>query len=511
MAFAALAADGSINAWGGGNWGYGSGEEAVEDAPTDSGYIDIVANYRNFAALKSDGSVVVWGQHPHSVPGTGFTHVVATEGNAIVGESGFAALNTDGSIYSWGADGVLASPAGHNFTQIITSVAAFTAIRTDGTAVSWGNAGCGGDSSAIETELTNVIKIISNDKAFTALRSDHSYVSWGAAAWGGGNSGTGVTEITAISNAFCALKPDGSIDSWGGDITSSPGGTGFVGLLNSRTIDPLTFDTFLTVSPTQISEAAGVGAATGTVTRTGDLTGDLVVTLESSDTSEVAVPVSVTILDGQASATFPITAVDDNTADLIQPTSVTASVAGQYYGRVLLYVVDDGDGALFIDDGDAGYSTNVSPITVTDQGYQNDYQWILGTTPDSPYYIEYEVADIAPGDYEIATTWQTESELGAFPRHTAVKCEIYDGEALVDTVTVNQQQAPAADYTAGGENFEIIAPDVSITSDTLTSADPHSISGHRCEQLSHAQRRCCADRPCPRGTEHRTGVYRSDT
>ena len=45
--------------------------------------------------------------------------------------------------------------------------------------------------------------------------------------------------------------------------------------------------------------------------------------------------------------------------------------------------------------------------------------------------------------------------------------EIYDGQTLVDTVTVDQQQAPAADYTAGGESFEIIAIDVAIASDTL--------------------------------------------
>ena len=138
-------------------------------------------------------------------------------------------------------------------------------------------------------------------------------------------------------------------------------------------------------------------------------------------------PATVTIPAGWASVSFPIDAVNDDSADLIQPAVITASVAGQYYGRVLLEVADDGDGALFIDDGDPGYSSNQSPVVVDTKGYDGDYRWILGTTPDSPYYIQYEATDIAPGDYEIATTWQTQTEIGSFARHQAVPYAIYDG------------------------------------------------------------------------------------
>jgi uncharacterized delta-60 repeat protein len=85
----------------------------------------------------------------------------------------------------------------------------------------------------------------------------------------------------------------------------------------------------LTVSPTTFSEAAGAAAATGTVTRTNlPLNVDLVVTLSSNDTTEASVPASVTIPAGQASATFPVAAVDDTVPDGPQAVQITASASG---------------------------------------------------------------------------------------------------------------------------------------------------------------------------------------
>ena len=69
------------------------------------------------------------------------------------------------------------------------------------------------------------------------------------------------------------------------------------------------------------------GTATGTVQLVTPLATDLVVDLASSDTGEATVPGSVTILAGESTATFAITAVDDIIADgdtqvLISGTSV---------------------------------------------------------------------------------------------------------------------------------------------------------------------------------------------
>ena len=75
------------------------------------------------------------------------------------------------------------------------------------------------------------------------------------------------------------------------------------------------------------------GVATGTVTRNMRTSSDLVVTLSSNDTSEATVPATVTILAGETSATFPITAVDDGIADGDQLAVISATapafVAGQ--------------------------------------------------------------------------------------------------------------------------------------------------------------------------------------
>ena len=462
--FAALREDGTIVVWGGTFQSPWAG--AKLNAPTDDGYIQIVANGDlSFAALKADGSITIWGNQNISPPGNGYTQI-------IPGGESFAAIHADGSIYS----SLSGSPSGNDFTQVIANTEAYAAIKADGAVVTWGNFANGGDSASVAENLVGVVEIAQTDRAFAALRVDGTVVTWGNANYGGDSSSvasnlTNVTHLYAIDNAFAARRADGSVVSWGaaGNLTSIPTETGLVAHATPKWNDRLTFDSFLSLSTNEISEGAGPGAATGTVTRSGDLSGDLVVSLQSSDTSEATVPASVTIAAGQASASFPIDAVDDVLGDLSQPVTITAQVADTYYGRAVLNVVDDGDegGALFIDDGDAGYSTNVSPITVTDQGYQNDYQWILATTPDSPYYIEYEASDIGAGNYEIATTWQTQTEVPSFARHTAVQYEIYDGQTLVDTVTVNQQQAPAADYTAGGESFEIIAPDISLASDTL--------------------------------------------
>ena len=65
-----------------------------------------------------------------------------------------------------------------------------------------------------------------------------------------------------------------------------------------------------------------------TVTRAGSLTGALTVNLNSNDTSELSVPVSVLIPDGQSSVNFTVTAVDDGLIDGTQTASVQASAVG---------------------------------------------------------------------------------------------------------------------------------------------------------------------------------------
>jgi hypothetical protein len=73
-AFAALAADGSIQAWGDSGYG-GTG------APSGAGYTALFSTYRAFAALAADGSIQAWGNSAYggtgAPSGAGFTMFVS--------------------------------------------------------------------------------------------------------------------------------------------------------------------------------------------------------------------------------------------------------------------------------------------------------------------------------------------------------------------------------------------------------------------------------------------------
>ena len=133
----------------------------------------------------------------------------------------------------------------------------------------------------------------------------------------------------------------------------------------------------LSASRTTINEDFGGEAAIGTVTREGDLTEPLTVNLSSSDTGELSVADSVTILAGETSATFAINAVDDTTVDLTQLVTLTASTA-DFADSTLDFEVLDNDAVLTgelednIVDEDSGSVTltltrnsdNIDPLTV---------------------------------------------------------------------------------------------------------------------------------------------------
>ena len=97
----------------------------------------------------------------------------------------------------------------------------------------------------------------------------------------------------------------------------------------------------LDVAADSISEAAGAGAATATVTRNTDTSGALVVDLASNDTSEAAVPASVTIPAGSASVMFAVDAVNDVIDDETQKVTITGSAAGFINGTDAVDVTDD--------------------------------------------------------------------------------------------------------------------------------------------------------------------------
>ncbi|XZF62279.1 MAG: Calx-beta domain-containing protein [Gloeotrichia echinulata DVL01] len=111
----------------------------------------------------------------------------------------------------------------------------------------------------------------------------------------------------------------------------------------------------LTIDRDVISET---GTATATITRNTNTDSELVVSLNSSDTTEATVPNTVTIAAGQTSATFAITGVSDGINDGSQTVIITASATELNSGTDSLEVTD----------------INVPDLTVTNlQGIQPTY------------------------------------------------------------------------------------------------------------------------------------------
>jgi uncharacterized repeat protein (TIGR01451 family) len=93
--------------------------------------------------------------------------------------------------------------------------------------------------------------------------------------------------------------------------------------------------------PVSAREGDGVLSGAGTVRIFGTLTTNLPVTLLSSDTTELTVPPTVTILAGQTNATFDLTVIDDTEVDGAQIVTVTASASGFSAGGTNMIVYDN--------------------------------------------------------------------------------------------------------------------------------------------------------------------------
>jgi peptidoglycan/xylan/chitin deacetylase (PgdA/CDA1 family) len=102
---------------------------------------------------------------------------------------------------------------------------------------------------------------------------------------------------------------------------------------------------FQVVIPATAGEGDGSLAGQGSVLINPAATNDLVVDLASSDTSEVTVPASVTILAGQTNAVFDLNIIDDTLLDADQIAIISATAAG--YGTAQASVtVHDNDTAV---------------------------------------------------------------------------------------------------------------------------------------------------------------------
>lgn len=96
-------------------------------------------------------------------------------------------------------------------------------------------------------------------------------------------------------------------------------------------------------SDSNTSESAGIIAGFGVLSIPAPSQGDTIVTLSSSDETEATVPESVTILDGETSIAFDITAVDDLLSDGDRVVTIIASALNFSSSSADFIVTDDGD------------------------------------------------------------------------------------------------------------------------------------------------------------------------
>jgi hypothetical protein len=99
----------------------------------------------------------------------------------------------------------------------------------------------------------------------------------------------------------------------------------------------------VSIVPSSFPESAANPAASGTVSRSGDLSNPLTVTLGSSDATEATVPATVEIPANQSQANFSVTAIDDVLPDGAIAVTISAAAPGYSTGNTQITVQDDGD------------------------------------------------------------------------------------------------------------------------------------------------------------------------
>ncbi len=274
----ALAADGTVRAWGDdtlGELGDGaaSGNTATSTVPIQvsglSGIVALSASNQFSVALKNDGTVLAWGNNSNSQLGDGTQTNRSTPitvggiANVTAISAGFlhtTVLKSDGTVWAWGSNASGQIGNGGTTSQTtpvqvmnlsgVKAIAAgqvhTLALKSDGTVWAWGANAAGelGDGTTTSHStpaqvpgLSNVIAIAAKATHSAALTGDGNVWTWGDNSNGQIGDGTttnrlspymvsgivsgafnasgGATTISAGSQFMLALRADGSVLAWG--------------------------------------------------------------------------------------------------------------------------------------------------------------------------------------------------------------------------------------------------------------------------------------------------------
>ncbi len=126
--------------------------------------------------------------------------------------------------------------------------------------------------------------------------------------------------------AFSVVVSDGELDS---------------GTPVSVSIEVTPWTLFMEIANDELSEADELVASTMVISRVGDLSEALIVTLSNSDNTEIELPLTVTIPAGQGSVTVDVKIINDGEVDGDQTAGILASADAYVSASELISVVDD--------------------------------------------------------------------------------------------------------------------------------------------------------------------------
>ena len=306
----ALKLDGSVVTWS----GFG-GNPSFGPASVHSGVTAVATSGHHFLAVKN-GGVIIWGGNDS---GGGETTVpgYATSGVTAVGGGNYhsmALVNGEVKVWGYNVDGICNVPvaAQSGVVAIASGYAHCVALTSGGQVVAWGSNYQGLTDVPVAAQ-SGVVAIASSGYHIVALKADGSVVAWGSNYEGQCNVPASALSHVALvgagSHHSYAVKDDGSIVAFGfnsGGIhppvtahdISYIGGGEFTGFAIRAP-----FPAESLVAPTSILAGAS-GTATVTLATPAPVGGATVAL--SVDDSGVHVPATVTVPEGDTSATYPV-------------------------------------------------------------------------------------------------------------------------------------------------------------------------------------------------------------
>ncbi len=196
-------------------------------------------------------------------------------------------------------------------------------------------------------------------------------------------------------------------------------------------------------------ETAGANAATGTLTRTGDLSAPLTVNLSSNNTSQLTVPASVTFAAGQSSLNFGVNAVDNHVHDNGNTVTVSAAatVVADPFGPDPSFGVD-GLAPTSLTDHDwfpqAALARQPDGKILAASEYSSDTWQLTRLNPDGSLDTSFGVNGVALAQFTI------NSSTGTYPAPDAIAVQA-DGSILVGGSIARASTPALCRFTANGQ------------------------------------------------------------